>query len=343
MKESVGLETVVSVFPEAIVRAEDQTYLQPVIPESLRGRFRFPRQLRRLKDDLAFEILVERAVNKALETAGLQVADIDCIISNNSGGRYNLPAGAAFIHSNFNFDKEIFALNVGNTDASFIDACELAADFVRAGKYRRILVAATSAWETPGGQGRADLTDAMSGRMGDGASAAIVSTENLKCEFLAHDARALSEVYDWRFAMLRAPANPGLAGAGEQPAFANFLTTRPEYFDWWRRKGRNLAVDNFRRTLGKAGLELGELDMIIHHQPLDGLDDAWIDGAEEAGISRSRWKNTWDQYGDLMSASIPAGIAEFWARGELEKGAIVGLIAIGTGGFSSTMVVKWLA
>ena len=343
MELKVGLETVVSVFPDTIVTAEDQSYLEPVIPEVLRGRLRFPKEVRRLKDDQAFEILAERAARKALDAAGLTVADIDCIISNNSGGRYCLPAGASLIHSSLGFEKEKFALNVGNTDASFIDACELAGNFIRVGKFKKILVATTSVWETPGGHGRVDLTDPLSGFMGDGAAAAIVSTENLKCEFLSYYARTLSEVYDWRFAMLRPPANPGLRGAGEQPPVANYLTTRQEYIEWWQRRGRNLAVENFERTLGKAGFTLSALDAIIYHQPLDNLYDVWIDGAEEVGISRNKWKSTWDQYGDLMSAVIPANIAEFWGKGELRKDSIVGLIAFGTGGHLSAMVMKWLA
>jgi len=342
MNLKVGLEMVVSYLPDTIVRAEDQAYLKAAIPPPLQGKMRFPNELRRLRDNDAVEILTEKVVNKVLDRAGLKPSDIDYIISNNCGGKYMVPMVGTFIHHKFRFREETPVLNISQACASFVDGCEVAWNLILAGKYKRILLVTVSAWETLGGQVRADLTDPMGGAMGDGAGAAIVSTQNLKCEFLSYYSRTWGEVYDLSGAYPKPPANPQLKGAPNQPAITNYMYGTPEFFAWWLQVGPTFGLNGFKGAVERAGLTLQDIQMILFHQPADMLYDMWIDGAEKGGIPRHIWKHTWDKYGNMSNAVIPVNLAEFWENGELKKNMIVAWITIGAGAHAPTMIVRWL-
>ena len=72
------------------------------------------------------------------------------------------------------------------------------------------------------------------------------------------------------------------------------------------------------------------------------LYDMWIDGAAKAGISKDKWRHTWDKYGNTANAVIPINLAEFWKSGELKKDMVMAWITIGAGGHAPTMIVRWL-
>jgi 3-oxoacyl-[acyl-carrier-protein] synthase III len=57
--------------------------------------------------------------------------------------------------------KEEISFNLSNACASSVDAYELAWNLVLSGKYRGVFVVTASAWESKGGQAKADLTDQM--------------------------------------------------------------------------------------------------------------------------------------------------------------------------------------
>ena len=54
------METVVSYFPDTVMKREDFSYLDPVIPEGMERIFRGPDEFRRLKDQNAVEIMGEK-------------------------------------------------------------------------------------------------------------------------------------------------------------------------------------------------------------------------------------------------------------------------------------------
>ena len=342
MGVKVGLEIVVSELPEEVVTAEDQSYLKAVIPEMLKGSYRLPDEIRRLRRDDAAEILAEKVAQKALDKAGLKSSDIDCIISNNFGGLFVWPMVGAYVHDKLGFPEEIPVFNLGNACSSFLDGCEIAWNLVLAGKYKRILVLSVAAWESKGGQARADLTDPMSAVFGDGAGAGIVSTQNLKCEFLSYYCQTFGEVYEYCAADVRGPANPQLKQAGDQPPVSVYMFGTPQFFEWWQRIGPRYGIDSIKGALRKTSHSLSDIDRVIFHQPADILYDMWIEGADKAGLSKDKWKHTWDKYGNMGNCVIPVNLAEFWEKGELKKDSIIALIAIGAGAHAPCIIVKWL-
>ena len=294
MKMKVGLETVVAYFPETIMKAKDYSYLKPFVPEMIRETFRGPDEIRRFKNDDAAEILAEKVAKKALDRAGLKPSDIDYIIASNVGGKFTVPMIGCSVHHKLGFPQETPVLNIANACASFVDGCELAWNLINAGKYKRILLIQVSAMETSGGLGRIDQTDFLEIVIGDGAGAAIVSSQNLKCEFLSYYNRTWSETYEMVAIGPRPAMHPELEQAKDQPAVGNYLLDATEYFQWWQQMGPRFGIDGINGALMRANLTLDDLDMVLFHQIMNMHFDIWIEGAAKAGLSKDKWKHTWD-------------------------------------------------
>ena len=103
----IGIEEIVTDFPEHIVRPEDQAYLYDVVPPPLKDSYRLPKEMRRLKDPYAAEIMTEKVVRKLFETTDIKPTDIDYIIANNCGGSLVVPMIGCYIHHKFGFPMEV--------------------------------------------------------------------------------------------------------------------------------------------------------------------------------------------------------------------------------------------
>ena len=342
MKAKIGLETVVKELPETVMKDSDYEYLRQFVPENIKETFRGPKEIRRFKNNDAAEILAERVSKKALERAGLKPSDIDYIIANNTGGKYNIPMVGCYIHHALGCPRETPVLNISNACSSFVDGCWVARNLVLSGTYKRVLVVTVSAWETIGGQGRVDLSDFLSVLMGDGAGAGIVSAENLKCEFISYYNRTFGEIYDTVGTFVVPPAHPELEQAKDQPVLGNYLVTTPQFYEWWSQNWDSFGIDSINGALRNANMALSDLDTVLFHQPFDMLYNYWIDGAAKAGLSKDKWKHTWNKYGNLSNSVIPVNLAEFWEQGVLKKDSIVALLTLGAGFHMPTMIVKWL-
>lgn len=342
MDVRVGIEAIAKEMRGDVVTAKDQEYLVPTLPEEVRAVFHFPERILRFRNNDAAEIFAEAVSRKVLDQAGLKPSDIDYIIANNCGGKYTVPMIGGYIHWKLNFPVEVPVLNISNACASFVDGCEVAWNLIKAGKYKRILVVMVAAWETIGGQCRTDLSNAQFALMGDGSAAAVISSENLKCEFLSIYNRTLPETYDMCGAKPKAPDFPDLPGVPPQPAFTSYGYGTPEFMMWWQRVGERFGIDGIKGALEKANLTLKDLDAVIFHQPADVLYDQWIWGAEKEGLPKEKWIHTWNKYGNMSNAVVPVNLAEFWEDGTLKKGMIMAWITIGAGGHAPTMIAKWL-
>jgi 3-oxoacyl-[acyl-carrier-protein] synthase-3 len=339
----IGLEALASYFPETIIRREDFSYLDPVIPKGMEQELRGPDEIRRLSDFNAVEIMAEKVAQKALDSAGLKAADIDYIIAGNFGGKYTIPMVGTWVHHQLGFRLETPVLNIQNCCASFVDACNVAWNLIRAGEYKRILVVMVSAWNTGGGYVSIDQTTPFAKFLGDGAGAAIVSSENLKCEFLSYTNRTFGEIYNHIATELRPSEHPELQHKSPaQAAMGNYLYADEWFYEWQQKFGKTFALEGILKALEKANLSLSDLDWIVIHQSYPAGYEEWINGGEEAGISRDKWKETWNKYANIGNVDVVPNLEELWQERKLSKGSIIALFPPGGGGHTPCMVLRWL-
>ena len=81
-----------------------------------------------------------KAIEKALQQAGLTIKDIDCIVSASAVGVQPIPCTAALIHELVAKGLSIPAMDINTTCTSFISALSLMSHLLEAGEYQRILI-----------------------------------------------------------------------------------------------------------------------------------------------------------------------------------------------------------
>lgn len=337
----VGLESVVSFFPDTVIRREDLAYLDRFIPPGQEAFFKGADEFRRSSDDRAVENLAEGAARKALAAAKRAPADIDYIIAANIGGRRLLPMVGSYIHEKLGFPQEVPATNIQNVCASFVDGLNLAWCLVLSGRYRRVLVVTVTAVATKGWG--VDQTSPMAKSFGDGAGAAVVSSGNLRCEFLAYDNRTIGELYEHMY-MDRLPrANPELNSMLGLEGDETICLTMDDWVPGWiERIGKTFAVEGIETALAKAGLSKADLDLVLIHHPMEMMHGPWIEGGVEAGIPREKWKELYHKIANCGNVDIPASLAEIAETGEVRPGGVVALFPPGLGGHTPCMIIRWL-
>jgi len=337
----IGLETIVSHFPENVVTREDYSYLDPVIPEDLKERFRGADQLRRNTDEDAAESMGEIVARKALDSAGLKTSDIDFIIAGSFGGKYVFPLVGTWIHHALGFSDEVPVLNMQNCCAGFVDGCHVAESLIRSGMYKRVLVVMVTAWMARGSA--IDPTGPMIKNFGDGSGAAIVSSQNLKCEFLSYHNRTVGELYNHMCFSLKPNQNPELTEiSGAKTDMGNYLWADDWFFGWQEREGKSYAIDVIEKAVKKANLTLSDVDKVVIHQADYLLYDNWMKGGEERGVSKDKWKETYHKYANIGNVDIAPNLVELWESGEIKNGSILAFFAPGAGGHTPCMIIRWL-
>jgi 3-oxoacyl-[acyl-carrier-protein] synthase III len=335
----VGLETVVSYFPETIIRREDFAHIDAVTPPAMAKLFKGPDEIRRSKDYNAVEIMGQRVAKKALDKAGLLPSDIDFILAGNLGGKNVVPMVGTKIHHELGFPEETPVVNIQNCCAGFIDACNVAWNLLKAGEYKRVLIVMVTAWATGGWD--VDQTSPLAKQFGDGSAAAIVSAQNLKCEFLSYVNKTVGSLYDhlaWDFRRTMHPEF--LTGPTAQRSVGMYLWGDEAFLEWAQDK--RIAIDCIEKALKKANLKVSELGMIFFHQAQDVFFERWMEGAEEAGVSKDKWKETWNRYGNIGNVEVASNLAEWWEKGQIPKGSIIAFWVPGGGAHIPCMILKWL-
>ena len=341
----VGLEAVVSCFPDKVMHRSDFAYLDSFIPPGQEAMFQGPEQIRRMDDEHAVEILAESVARKALTKAQLGCAEIDFIIAGNIGGSRVFPMIGTYVHEKLGFAEETPVVNIQNFCASFVDGINLAWNLVLSGQYKRILVVTVTAVgsaTSKTGWG-IDQTNPAACFFGDGAGAAIVSAANLKCEFLSYANRTIGELYE-HMTMERMPmTNPGLKEvAGVKSDTGIYIAMDNWFIEMGATLGKKYMLPTLEEALKKAGLGLADLNMVLLHHPMAFFHNQWIENGIEAGIAREKWKESYNKIGNCGNVDVANSLAELSESGQIPKDSIIALYPPGLGGHTPCMIIRWL-
>ena len=279
--------------------------------------------------------LAEQASRRALEAAGCQASEIDCILLATLSAEAEFPGTSYFLQARLEIG-EVPCFDLRAQCSGFVYALSVANSFVRAGTYERVLVVGCEVHST-------GLDYSTEGRdvtvlFGDGAGAIVVEANR--------DAQDTGEILEIRLHAQGKHAKQlwiESPGSGNKPRLSTELVEQKSHFP--KMNGRFVFKHAVRRmpevlheTLSAASLKLEEIDLFLFHQANLRINEAV---AEHLGIPPEKCPHNIDRYGNCSAASIPMLLDECLRDGRAKAGDLVSMTSFGSG-FSWTSSVARL-
>lgn len=272
-----------------------------------------------------------RAIERALDAAGMGRADVDLIINASGTAEQALPDTGPLIQRALGWGESgVPAFTVHATCLSFLVGLDVAASLIATGRYRNIVVV-SSEITSVGLDWRFPETSTL---FGDGAAAAVVS---------ATPEGEASAVLEVRMQTFGDGADLTRIVGGGTKVYPNHPETQPE--------DNMFFMDGpavLRAAAGRAGafLEslrpglsrgLGDIDVVVPHQ----ASRLGLDGLALLGMPPERQVRTLERFGNCVAASIPLTLHAAWEAGRLTRGTRVLLVGTGAGLSFGGAIVTW--
>jgi len=278
--------------------------------------------------------LAHEASIAALEQAGLEVGDVDCILLATLSAQHDFPGTSFFLHEALDAG-EIPCIDLRAQCSGFLYALQMADALIVARRYRRILVVGCEVHST-------GLDISTEGRdvtviFGDGAGATLLEA----CDE-AED-RGLLEIRlhaQGRYARKLWLEAPGCALPGR--VTHEMLEERRQYPFMDGRFVFKHAVTRMPEvlleTLHAASVKLQDVDLFLFHQANLRINEFV---AQKLEIPPEKLENNIQRLGNCSAASLPILLSEVSRSGRLEPGDTVSLTGFGSGFTWGSAVLRW--
>ncbi len=269
--------------------------------------------------DESVQMMSVAASRIALERAGIDARQIDCVVVATVSHMLQTPAVATAIAHELGTEQAA-AFDISAACAGFCHGIAMASDFVRAGSARHVLVVGVERLTDI-----LDLTDRGTAFIfADGAGAAVVGpsdTPGIAPVVWGSDGEQFDLIRqreDWRDVV----GTPETPGSGVMP---HLMMQGNPVFRW-----ASFAMAKIgQQALDRAGITIDELDLFVPHQANMRIIDAMARSMklpERVRIAR----DIADQ-GNTSAASIPLALDRMIAEGDARSGDTALLIAFGAG------------
>jgi 3-oxoacyl-[acyl-carrier-protein] synthase III len=266
--------------------------------------------------------LAAKAARRALEAAGLTLADIDCLVAASGTMDQGMPCNAALIHRELGLStRAIPAFDINASCLGFLAALDTLAWPIVAGRYKRVLVVAADIASCGLDWNRLE----SSAIFGDGAAAAVLgpSTDG-RSRLLAAELNTLSEGAD----LCRIPAG----GSRYHPTridqpFEELTKFRMDGKGVFKLAAAHLPAF-VERLLARAKLTRSQLDWIVPHQ---ASQLALSHLTKRLGFTHNKVIDIFAEHGNQVAASLPTALDIAIRDGRIQRGQRVLLLGTGAG------------
>ena len=271
--------------------------------------------------------LASHAATRALKSASLEPKDIDLIICGTISPEMAFPATACFVAASLGLDRTP-AFDLGAACSGFIYTLDTAAAFIKAGRYKNVLVVGAETLSR-----LTDYTDRSSCILfGDGAGAVVLQRSLDPRRGLIYSSLH-ADGHGWEMLY----CSPG----SRHPIDQTMVAGRQQYMKIKGREVYKFAVQRFEELIEDAmrtcDLTADKVKLIIPHQ----VNQRIIDSAmEKLGIPGDKAYVNIDRYGNTSAASIPIALDEAWRAGKIQNGDILVFVAFGAGLTWANAVVR---
>jgi len=280
--------------------------------------------------------LAEGAALRALEAAGLEAGDIDCILLSTLSPQHDFPGTSFFLHERLGVG-EIPCIDLRAQCSGFLYGLSFADAMICTGRFQRVLVLGCEVHST--GIEVTDRGRDLAVLFGDGAGAVILqANEDSDDTAGILEVRLHAEGRHAKRLWLEAPSSahhpvrvthemiddgrvfPQMQG---KFVFKHAVTRMPEVL---------------RETLSAASVKLEDVDLFLFHQANLRINEFV---ANQLEIPPARCMNNIQRYGNCSAASIPMLLDEAVREGRIQSGQLVSMTAFGSGFTWASALVRW--
>jgi 3-oxoacyl-[acyl-carrier-protein] synthase-3 len=278
--------------------------------------------------------LAKEASLKAMEMAGITAKDLDLIIMTTMTPDTCCPAGANWLEAKLGADQAV-SFDVTAACCGFIFGLSVAEQYLKAGTYRTVLVAAVEIMSRT-----LDWTDRESCILwGDGSGAAVLR---------AYD-HFPDEKSEMRSVHIHTDGASGdnllLPGGGSRTTPISYESVDKKLHTLRMIRANEsvrVAVRRFAEAAEEAasfnGVSLKDVKWIIPHQAnLRILQQI----AKRLDVPMERVYLTIEKYGNISSATVPIALDEAVRSGSVQKGDTIILTAFGGGLTWGSSLIHW--
>jgi 3-oxoacyl-[acyl-carrier-protein] synthase-3 len=279
--------------------------------------------------------LAEGACRQALERAGLEAAEIDCVILATLSAQADFPGTSFFLQERLGGTVPCFDLRA--QCSGFLYGLSVARGLVVSGQYRRVLLVGCEVHST-------GIDISTEGRdvavlFGDGAGAVVVEANTDPDD--RSDVLSVCLHAEGKYAKklwIEAP------GAGHYPQrITPELLARKAHLPSMEGKfvfkhAVTRMPEVLAEALAQAGAKAEDVDLFLFHQANLRINEFV---AQALGLPPQKLRNNIERYGNCSAASIPILLAEADADGSLARGRLVSLTAFGSGFSWASAVLRW--
>ena len=281
----------------------------------------------RIKNETQID-MAAKAIQVALTNANMKINDIDCIVSACAVGSQPIPCTAALIHERVAKGTSIPAMDINTTCTSFITALDVMSYMLEANRYKNIIIVSSEVGSLGLNPKQTESFELFS----DAAVAVIVSATN----------EDLGILYS-----LQATYSEGAHSTEIRGGLSNFLPkyyneeTKEEYmFDMKGKAILHLSIKNlppiFEKALKESNLKLSDIDMVVPHQASKALRLAM----QKLGVPNAKFIDLVNDYGNMVSASVPFALCTGLEKGLIKKGDIILLLGTAAGLTINVMILR---
>lgn len=312
-----------SALPRKIVTNDDLAQLVDTSDEWIRERTGIGG--RHISTGETVVSLAAEACEKALESAGRNVSEIDLLLVATCTPEVGIPCAACQVQSQLGAARAV-AFDLNAACAGFLFALNTAYAYIEAGIYENALVVGSEVLSKI-----IDWTDRGTCVLfGDGAGAVLVErseqsgilgfvqhSDGTKGEVLACDSRQLKNPY------VSMPLNDPFVKMDGREVFAFAVRQVPA---------------SIKEVLEQLQLAPDDVDLYVLHQAnrriLEGI-------AKRLSVDMGKFPMNLDRVGNMSSAAIPALLDELNREGQLREGMTLVLSGFGAGLTYGACVLKW--
>ncbi|HEY5173169.1 MAG TPA: beta-ketoacyl-ACP synthase III [Acidimicrobiia bacterium] len=270
--------------------------------------------------------LAVEAATHAIKRAGLVPADVDLMIIATVTPEQPIPHTGAFVGEALGLQCGSFDMNAAC--AGFVYELVVGASMLQMGYDRVLLIGAETLSRIIDPEDRTTTV-----LFGDGAGAAVLAPTREAPGVLAWDlgcdgsAAGLLEIR---------------AGGSRLPASAATIADRDHFLkmagqEVFRRAVR-AVVESAMLTLGRAGVDAGDVAWFVPHQANGRIIEA---AAHRLGFEPERTLVNIDRFGNTSSASIPLALFEAVDDGRVHDGDLVLCSGFGAGMTWASTLLRW--